>query len=46
MVIPLSTLPVCTFVLDKNAKLIDINQAALDFLRLEDTVDCRCRSKE
>ena len=43
MEIPLNTLPVCTFVLDKNAKLLDINQVALDFLRFEDVVECRSK---
>jgi len=37
-VIMLNSLPVCTFILDDNAKLVDVNQAALDFLSFDNIV--------
>jgi len=44
MLISLNALPICTFILDQNAKLIDINQVALDFLYFKDINDCRKKS--
>ena len=39
MMVMMSSLPTCTIVFDKDAKLIDINQLAVDFLKIENKND-------